>query len=93
MPEKIHTKQEKWLLCTESKDGLFNEVVVTCNTLDGVVNLFADKSLISRKQGKTYLKVIILDSSEDATDILLPDFPFEKNRIVTVSNDNLISEI
>lgn len=86
--------EERWLKCCKIGEGVFtSEVIVSGKTADGrEFTLFADKSLVKdMESGKVGLKVTLLNLHGDEAIIVLPDFPFEMNRIVRVKSDDLFS--
>jgi len=81
-----------WLRCNAISEGMFpNEVAVEAQNSDGqTFSLFADKRIIKKENGSTYLKVTLLEKTENESVIVLPTDPHElQSRIVRVNNSFL----
>jgi len=86
--------EKRWLRCRKIGEGLFSsEIAISGATIEGKsFTLFADKSLIKRLEGdEVGLEVTLLSSQEDKAVVVLPDFPFEMNRIIRVKSGELLS--
>ncbi len=81
-----------WLRCEKISEGIFaNEIGIKCYTKDGTpFNMFAWNELLQEKNNNFYLKVTILEELPDGYIVVLPDFPFEMNRVVTVNATDVV---
>ncbi len=84
-----------WLKCEKVSEGIFtNEIGIKCYTRDGIpFNMFAWEDLLQQKNNTFYLKVTVLEETPDGYVVVLPDFPFEMNRVIMVSNDDILFNI
>ncbi|HFC98714.1 MAG TPA: hypothetical protein ENJ40_09730 [Thermosulfurimonas dismutans] len=85
--------ERRWLKCRKIGEGLFpSEIAVLGRTVEGKeFTLFADESILKPLgNDEMGLQVTLLDSQGDEAVVVLPDFPFEMNRIIRVKRSELL---
>lgn len=85
--------EKRWLKCRKVGEGIFSsEIAVLGKTVEGKeFTLFADESLLKPLgNDEVGLQVTLLDLHGDEAVVVLPDFPFEMNRIIRVKNSELL---
>jgi len=91
---KAKLKETGWLKCRKLDEGIFpTEILVSGETIDGrTFTLYADELAIKTlKNDEVGLWVTILSLKGNEAVVVLPDFPFEMNRIIRVRRDNLLT--
>jgi len=81
-----------WLKCNQISKGMFpNEIGIEAQNSKGeIFSLFADKHIIKKEDGLTYVRTTLLEKTENESVIVLPTDPYElQSRIVRVSNSFL----
>nr|MDO8044938.1 hypothetical protein [Candidatus Baldrarchaeota archaeon] len=81
-----------WLKCNQISKGMFpNEIGIEAQNSKGeVFSLFADKQIIKKEDGLTYVRTTLLEKTGNESVIVLPTDPYElQSRIVRVSNSFL----
>lgn len=79
--------EKRLLRCRKIGEGLFSsEMTISGTTIEGKsFTLFADRSLVKQLEGdEVGLEVTLLSSQGNEAVVVLPDFPFEMNRIIRV---------
>lgn len=91
---KTKPKEKRWLRCRRIGQGIFpTEIIVSGETIDGrTFTLFADESVVKPlTNDEVGLHVTVLDLKKNEAVVVLPDFPFEMNRIIRVKPNELLT--